>query len=77
MHLVHSSVTTITYKISVIISSKCTWTIGDPEPACTSPYDGTKPVILHVLRPEDMHARLNHQLTMCSHIHTCYECLTI
>ena len=30
--------------------------------ARTSSYDGTEPVILH--RPEDMHARLNHQLTM-------------
>ena len=30
--------------------------------ACTSPYDDTEPVIL--LRPEDMHERLNHQLTM-------------
>ena len=27
-----------------------------------SPYDGTEPVIL--LRPEDMHAHPNHQLTM-------------
>ena len=35
--------------------------------AHTSPYDGTEPVIL--LRPEDMHARPNHQLTMhISHI---------
>ena len=41
-------------------------TIGDPKPACTSPYDGTGPVIL--LRPEDMRSRLNHQLSMHSHI---------
>ena len=33
-----------------------------------SPYDGTEPVIL--LRPEDMHAHPNHQLTMhISHIY--------
>ena len=50
--------------MSVVISSKCTWTIGDTKPARTSPYDGTEPVIL--LRPEDMRARLNHQLTMYS-----------
>ena len=49
-----------------ILRNKCTGTIGSPKPACTSPYDGTEPVIL--LRPEDMHARLNHQLTMCGHI---------
>ena len=53
-----------TYKMSVVISSKCTWTIGDPKPACSSPYDGTEPVIL--LRPEDMHASPNHQPTMHS-----------
>ena len=49
-----------------ILRSECTGTIGDPKPARTSPYDGTEPVIL--LRPEDMHARVNHQLTMRSHI---------
>ena len=43
-----------------------TYDIGDPKPARTSPYDGTEPMIL--LRPEDMHARVNHQLTMRSHI---------
>ena len=48
------------------MSNKCTGTIGDSKPARTSPYDGTEPVIL--LRPEDMHARVNYQLTMCSHI---------
>ena len=50
--------------------SKCTWTIGDSKvkTARISPYDDTTdtddslPVIL--LRPEDMHARLNHQLSM-------------
>ena len=31
-------------------------------PARTSPYDGTEPVKL--LRPEDMHARPDHQLPM-------------
>ena len=50
--------------MSVVISSKCTGTIGDSKPACTSPYDGTEPVIL--LRPEDMHASPNHQPTMHS-----------
>ena len=30
------------------------------------PYGGTEPAIL--LRLEDMHALLTHQLTMCSHI---------
>ena len=45
-----------------ILRNKCTGTIGNPKPACTSPYDGTEPVIL--LRPEDMHARLNHKPTM-------------
>ena len=37
-----------------------------PKTAGTSPYDGTEPVIL--LRPEGMRARLNHQLSMHSHI---------
>ena len=50
--------------MSVVISSIWTWTIGDPKPARTSPYDGTEPVIL--LRPEDMHASPNHQPTMYS-----------
>ena len=65
----HRPVTTtnIDYKINVVLSNKCTGTIADSKPACTSPYDGTQPVIL--LRPEDMHARPNHQLTMSiSHI---------
>ena len=54
--------------MNVVLSDKCTGTIGDSKPAPTSPYDGTKPVIL--LRPEDMHERLNHQLTMhISHIY--------
>ena len=69
MYLVHRPVTTtnIEYKINVVLSNKCTGTIGDSKHACTSPYDGTEPVIL--LRPEDMHARVNHQLTMrISHI---------
>ena len=48
--------------MNVVLSDKCTWTIGDSKPARTFSYDGTEPVILH--RPEDMHARLNHQLTM-------------
>ena len=43
-----------------------TRTIGYSKPARTSPYDDTEHVIL--LRPEDMHARVNHQLTMRSHI---------
>ena len=47
-----------------VISSKCTWTIADPKPAHTSPYDGTEPVIL--LCPEDMHASPNHQPTVHS-----------
>ena len=50
--------------MSVVISSKCTWTFGDPKPARTSPYDGTGSVTL--LRPEDMHASPNHQPTMHS-----------
>ena len=58
--------TDIEYKINVVLSNKCTGTIGDSKPARTSPYDGTEPVIL--LRPEDMHACLNHQLTMRSYI---------
>ena len=45
--------------MSVVLSSKCTWTFGDPKPARTSTYDGMEPVIL--LRPEDMHASPNHQ----------------
>ena len=52
MYLAHRPLTTIAYKMSVVISSERTWTIGDPKPARTSPYDGTEPVIL--LRPEDM-----------------------
>ena len=50
-----------------VLRSKCARTISDSKPAHTSPYDGTEPVIL--LRPEDIHARPNHQLTMgISHI---------
>ena len=56
----------ISYKINVVLSSKCTGTIKEPKPSRTSPYDGTEPVIL--LRPEDMHASLNHQLTISSNI---------
>ena len=48
------------------LGSKCTGTVGDPKPARTSPYDGTEPVILLVLRPEDMRARPDHQLPMHS-----------
>ena len=48
--------------MNVVLSDKCTGTIGDSKPACTSPFDGTEPAIL--LRPEDMHERLNHQLAM-------------
>ena len=59
MYLAHRPVTTIAYKMSVVISSKCTWTIGDPKPARTSLYYGTEPVIL--LRPEDMRTSPNHQ----------------
>ena len=54
--------TNIDYKINVILGNKCTGTIGDSKPACTSPYDGTELVIL--LRPVDMHASPNHQLSM-------------
>ena len=50
--------------MSVVISGKCTGTIGYPKPARTSPYDGTEPVIL--LCPEDMQASPNHQPTMHS-----------
>ena len=68
LYLAHRPVTTtnIDYKINVVLSNKCTGTIEDSKPANTSPYDGTEPVIL--LRPEDMHARVNHQPTMCSHV---------
>ena len=53
--------------MNVVLSSKCTGTIGDSKPAPTSPYDdGTGTVIL--LRPEDMHERLNHQLTVHSYV---------
>ena len=53
--------------MNVVLSDKFTGTFGDSKPACTSPYDGTEPVRL--LSPEDMHQRLNHQLTMhISHI---------
>ena len=52
--------------MNVVLSNNCTWTIGDTKPARTFPYDSTEPVIL--LRPKDMHARLNHQLTMRSRI---------
>ena len=44
--------------MDVVLSDKCTGTVGDSKPARTPPYDGTEPVIL--LRPEDMHKRLNH-----------------
>ena len=44
------------------LNCKCTVTIGNSKSARASPYDGTEPVIL--LRPEDMHERVNHQLTM-------------
>ena len=61
-----SVITTIKIcKPNDILMNKCTGTIGNPKPACTSPYDGTEHIIL--LRPEDMHACLNHQPTMCSH----------
>ena len=53
-------------KVNGILGSECAETIRDPKPARTSPYDGTKPVIL--LRSENMRARLNHQLPMHSHI---------
>ena len=59
MYLAHRPVTTITYIMSIVISSKSTWTIGDPKPVCTSPYDGTESVI--PLRPEDMHASPYHK----------------
>ena len=68
MYLAHRPVITVNKicKTYDILRSECTGTIGDPKPARTSPYDGTEPVIL--LRPEDMHALVNHQLTMRSHI---------
>ena len=68
MYLAHRPVITVNKicKTYDVLWSKCTGTIGDSKPARTSPYDGTEPVIL--LRPEDMHARVNHQLTMRSHI---------
>ena len=68
MYLAHRPVITVNTicKTFDVLRSKCTWTIRDSKPARTSPYDGTEPVIL--LRPEDMHARLSHQLTMRSHI---------
>ena len=69
MYLAHRPVITVNKicKIYDVLRNKCTGTIGDSKPARTSPYDGTEPVIL--LRPEDMHALPNHQLTMrISHI---------
>ena len=52
--------------MNVVLSDNCTGTIGDSQ-LHTSPHDGTEPVIL--LRPEDKHEHLNHQLTMrISHI---------
>ena len=68
LYLAHRPVTTtnIEYKINVDLSNKCIGSIGDSKPACRSPYDGTEPVILFC--PEDMHARVNHQLAMRSHI---------
>ena len=52
--------------MSVVISSKCTWTIGDPKPARTSPYDGMHGARDTKLRPEDMRTSPNHQPTMHS-----------
>ena len=38
--------------MSVVLSITgiCTWTIGDPKPAHTSPYDGMEPVLLPTKR---------------------------
>ena len=58
--------TNIIFKPNDNLRNKCTGTIENPKLACASPYDCTEPVIL--LCPEDMHTRLNHQPTMCSHI---------
>ena len=55
---IYKPVTAITYKMSVVLNSKCTWAIGDLKLARTSPYNGTEPVIL--LRLEDMRASSNH-----------------
>ena len=62
MYLAHRPVITVNKicKTYDILRSECTGAIGDPKPARTSPYDGTEPVIL--LRPEDMHARVNHKI---------------
>ena len=68
-YLAHRPVITVNTicKTYDLLRSKCTGTIGHSKPAGTSPYDGTEPMIL--LHPEDMHARVNHQLTMRSHIY--------
>ena len=68
MYLAHRPVITVNTicKTFDVLRSTCTGTISDSKPAGTSPYDATEPVIL--LHPEDMHARLSHQLTMRSHI---------
>ena len=68
MYLVHRPVITVNKicKTYDVLRSKCTGTISDSKSARTSPYDGTEPVIL--LRPEDMRARLIHQLPMHSYI---------
>ena len=51
----------ISYKINNVPSSKytCTRTIGNSKPARTSLYDGTEPVILHVLRHEEIEIKKN------------------
>ena len=69
MYLAHRPVITVNKicKTYDILRSECTGAIGDPKPARTSPYDGTEPVIL--LRPEDMHARVNHNDYTLFHVH--------
>ena len=53
----------ISYKINNVLSSKytctCTRTIGNSKPARTSLYDGTEPVILHVLCHEEIEIKKN------------------
>ena len=66
MYLAQRPVITVNNICKTYDVLRSTGTIGDSKPAHTSPYDGTEPVIL--LRPQDMHARVNHQLTMRSHI---------
>ena len=53
MYLAHRPVITVNTicKTYDVLRSECTGTIGDPKPTRTSPYDGSKPVIL--LRPDD------------------------